>query len=298
VHFRIASIVAPALIAFAALLSALPAFAQAPTTPPPGGDGAAAPAAAPAPSPAPAAAPAGDPAPAPAEKTDPLPTIGGGGMSDYGVTEGAVPPGGTIEWATRRKIRVIQKRATLKQGRHGISINAGVVPNDDFFAYVAGGLAYSYYFSEDLALDINAAYTLEAKTSLEGSLTASRANGLGPGLQVRLPETLVGYGTASATWYLLHGKLGFFDTRLTEFDVGLNFGIGASATFVQGKSKQDQAYRVKPNGNLGIAALFYLGERWALRADYKQIFYPKDGGGVSFPIAVTLGLAWFTAPLD
>lgn len=264
--------------------------------------------AAPAPDAAPAddAPPAGSPDPAAAAADKPkaddktgTPAVGAtSDMGSYGVADGDVPPGGTLAWAGRRKIKVIQKRAILKQGRHGLSLLGGVVPNDDFFAYVTGGLGYNYYFSEDLALDIVGAYTLEAKTSLEGGLTAPRGAGAGPGLIVRLPETLVGYTAASVTWYLLHGKLAFFTTRLTEFDVGLNFGIGGNMTFIQGKSAADQVYRVKPNGSVGINMLFYLSERLALRVDYKQLFYPKDGGGVSFPIATTLGLAWFTAPLD
>jgi len=290
------------LLLTAALLAPASLLAQ-PADLPAGGDAAPAPAPkpadpapAPAPAPDPAPAPAADPAPA-AKKSD-APVVGGTDMSAYGVSEGDVPPGGTIDWAKRRRIRVIQKRAILKQGRHGLSLYGGVVPNDDFFAYVAGGLGYSYYFSEDLALDITAAYTQDAKTALEGSLTADRLTGQGPGLDVRLPETLVGYSAASVTWYLLHGKLGFFQTQLTEFDAGFNFGIGGNMTFVQGKSAADQAYTIKPNGNIGLTMLFYLGERWAMRVDYKQFFYPKDGGGVSFPISTTFGLSWFTAPLD
>lgn len=262
-------------------------------TPPDDGGGAAEPAAT-----GDGMAPSGgaDSAPAAAEAKSDIPDVtAGSSMSAYGVSDGAVPPGGTIEWATRRKIRVIQKREVLKQGRHGFSLNLGVVPNDDFFAYATGALGYSYYFSEDLALELVGAGTYPSKTSLEASLQASRPDG--PDLIVRLPETLRGYTSAAVTWYFLHGKLGFFDTNLIEFDAGINFGIGANATFAEEKDGATSLL-IKPNGNIGLAMLFYVGERWAIRWDYKQLFYPMKGGGVAFPISTTLGLAWFTAPIE
>ena len=140
-----------------------------------------APAAKPAdPAPAPAeAAPPADPVPAPAApapKAAPAavaaPAIGdiGGDLKGYGVSDDAVPPGGRMDWAKRRRIRVIQKRAMLKEARHQFTLLGGVVPNDDFFAYIAMGLAYNYYFSEALALEISAAYTLDQKTSLEDEI--------------------------------------------------------------------------------------------------------------------------------
>ncbi len=213
-------------------------------------------------------------------------------MAGYGVNEAAVPPGGRMDWAERRKIRVIQKRAMLKEARHQFSLLGGVVPNDDFFAYISMGLAYNYYFSEALSLEISAAYTLDQKTSLEEALTEGRPEG--PSLLVRLPQTLESYASGAVIWNLLHGKLGFFETRLTEFDFGLVFGIGANTTIIQGKGQQQTARKIDANGNVGFSGLFYLSENWALRVDYRQFFYPKEGGGVSFPIATTLGLSYFT----
>lgn len=307
----------PTALAGLLLLASSPAYAQAADDGQPPADPAPADSApadsAPADAP-PADAPGSDPAADPAggadgagtDSADPAagantkdmtaPAVGGPtDMSAYGVTEGAVPPGGTIEWAQRRKIQIIQKRNVLKQGRHAFTLNAGVVPNDDFFAYVAGGLGYSYFFSEDLALELAGSYTFPAKTSLQASLEASRPDG--PDLIVRLPETLRGYSSAALSWYVLHGKLGFFTTNLIEFDVGVNFGVGANATFAE-KKDGETLLLIKPNGNIGLSMLFYMSERWAFRFDYKQLFYPMEGGGVAFPISTTLGLAFFTAPLD
>ena len=217
----------------------------------------------------------------------------GADLSGYGVSDDAVPPGGRMDWARRRQIRVIQKRAMLKEARHQFTLLGGVVPNDDFFAYIAMGLAYNYYFSEAFSLDFSAAYTLDQKTSLEDTLEEGRPEG--PSLLVRLPQTLESYAAVAVIWNLLHGKLGFFDTRLSEFDFGLVFGLGANTTIIQGKGEGQVLRKIDANGNVGACGLFYLSENWALRVDYRQFFYPKEGGGVSFPISATLGLSYFTA---
>ena len=233
-------------------------------------------------------------APEAAAPADSAPNVGDAGadLSGYGVSDDAVPPGGRMDWAKRRQIRVIQKRAMLKEDRHQFTLMGGIVPNDDFFAYIAMGLAYNYYFSEAFSLDISAAYTLDQKTSLEGSLEEGRPEG--PSLLVRLPQTLESYAAVAVIWNLLHGKLGFFDTRLSEFDFGLVFGLGANTTIIQGKGESQVLRKIDANGNVGACGLFYMSDNWALRVDYRQFFYPKEGGGVSFPISATLGLSYFT----
>jgi len=262
------------------------AHAQAAAEPPP----AEKPAAAPAPAKAPEAAPAEAAKPDAESAPDVAPDVGGG-MELYGVRDDEVPLGGRLEWARRREIRVIQKRTVLKEGRHGISLAAGVVPNDDFFTYIAGGLGYMYYFSEDFALKVHGAYTYDQKTSLQPGLEKTVPEG--PDLTVRLPETLQAYALAGIDWNLLHGKLGFFETRLTEFDIALNFGVGGVAT-----QRTEQGREAKPAfgpaGNVGLGLQFYLSNNWAVRMDYHQLFYAKFEGGVSFPIATTLALTWFT----
>ena len=268
----------------------------------------------PAPAPTPEAPPAAQPAAAPeakpadAKPPEAIPEIGGSAESAYGITDDAVPAGSRLDWAARREIRVIQKRAILKEGRHGLSFSAGVVPNDDFFAYVTLGLGYQYYFSEDLALRIRTMYTADTKTSLQDSLQAKVP--LGPQVIVRLPQTLTGFALAGVDWNLLHGKLGFFTTRLIEFDLSLNFGVGAVVTAIRDKGREDSPiFAPAPAGNVGATMQIYITDRLALGFDYTQLFYPKmfdlfSGAshenitGVSHPLATTLTLTWFTAGLQ
>lgn len=273
----------------------------------------------PADKPAAAPAPAAEEAPpaAPGSAVGNAPAVGNVVEDAYGISDDAVPPGSRLDWAARREIRVIQKRAMLKEGRHGISIFTGVVPNDDFFTYVALGLGYRYYFSEDFALHIRGTYTPPVKTGLQPLLEKSRADEPpGLGLIVRLPQTLLGYGLAGVDWNLLHGKLGFFSTRLIEFDFALNFGVGMVLTQIIDQGKESQPVNVfDPAGNVGATLQIYLSDRFALGLDYTQLFYPKlrdifaqvppgqssahpGAGGVSHPLAATVTLTWFTAGLD
>ncbi len=243
--------------------------------------------------------------PAKAKKGEDMPDLGTAGGVDqdiYGIGDDVVPPGSRMEWAVRRDIRVVQKRAVIKEGRHGFSLITGVVPNDDFWTYVVGGLGYNYYVSEDLALAVHGAYTADIASSLPGKLQGKRDDG-GYELKVRLPQTLLGYASAGADWNLMHGKIRFFSTRLFEFDLALCVGIGAIATKVTVQNAVDAKTRVDPGGNVGGYAQFYLTERLAFRIDFHQLFYPayddkKDTptGGLSHPLATTIALTYFTAP--
>lgn len=240
-----------------------------------------------------------------AKKTkEAMPDLGGasGGEVDvYGIGDDLVPPGSRMDWAKRRDIRVVQKREVVKEGRHGLSVLAGVVPNDDFWTYISGGLGYNYYFSEDLALNVHAVYTYDKATSLRTKLESNRPEGYE--LQVRLPQTLVGYTSAGIDWNLLHGKIGFFGTKLGEFDMALCFGVGAVSTKVTTQQFPAGIMRIDAAGNVGGYLQFYLSERFALRLDYHHLFYPAfddakndSSGGLARPLAVTAALTWFTAP--
>lgn len=238
-----------------------------------------------------------------AKPTVAMPDLGGasGDQDIYGLSDDLVPPGSRLDWAKRRDIKVVQKRSVVKEGRHGLSLLIGAVPNDDFWTYITAGLGYNYYFSEDLALNVHGVYTAEQATSLRNKLQGQRPEGFE--LQVRLPQTLTAYGSAGADWNLLHGKIGFFGTQLGEFDVALCFGVGAVVTTVTTQAFPLGKQRIDAAGNVGASAQFYLSEHFALRADYHQLFYPgfndqknDASGGLAHPLAVFIGLTYFTAP--
>ncbi len=252
---------------------------------------------------APADAPAADAPPAdagkkaaahPAKADDKMADLLGANGDLYGNVDESVPVGGNLEWANRRSIRVVQKRGFIKESRHGFSLLGGAVPNDDFFVYPLVGAGYQYFFSEDIALDVHSVYSFYNESQLKGALTKERPDG--PGLTVRLPQALRGYASAGADWYLLHGKLGFFSTHLTEFDLALTFGLGAVWTEITAEGGAiTQQFR--PAGEVGADLMFYLSDNFALKMGYRQNFYPSFIRGVSYPISATMAVSYFTDAL-
>ncbi len=294
-------------LALAAALVPAPSWADDPPVDPPKADPApAAPAADPAPEPKaePAPEPKAEPAkPEPKAKPAPMPDLGGGASDQdvYGISDDLVPPGSRLDWAKKRDIKVVQKRAVVKDGRHGMSLLVGAVPNDDFWTYLSAGLGYNYYLSEDLALNVHGIYTYNQATSLGTKLEGQRPEGFE--LTVRLPQTLTSYASAGVDWNLLHGKIGFFGTMLGEFDVALCFGVGAVLTRVTTQEHPQGEQRIDAAGKAGASAQFYLSEHFALRADYHQLFYPKFNdkngkadAGLAHPLSVVIGLTYFTSP--
>ena len=52
-----------------------------------------------------------------------------------------------LYWADKRKIDAIQKRNFLKESRHEFTLHTGIVPNDEFYTYIAMGGRYTYFFA-------------------------------------------------------------------------------------------------------------------------------------------------------
>jgi hypothetical protein len=138
---------------------------------------------------------------------------------------------------------------------------------------------------------------------LRDKLQSKRPDGFE--LNVRLPQTLQAYTTAGVDWNLMHGKFSFFGTGLNEFDAALSFGIGGVYTRVTKKGVIEPAYRFDAAGSVGTYLQFYIAERWALRANIQQLYYPAfddvkndASAGLSKPVSVTVSLTWFTAPAE
>ncbi|GMV43485.1 MAG: hypothetical protein AMXMBFR64_52010 [Myxococcales bacterium] len=199
-------------------------------------------------------------------------------------------------WGERRDIRTIQKREFLKDTRHEFSIFTGVVPNDDFKVYIPIGGRYDYYFSEDIGLEISGAYLFAVETKLREFLTDQFESGGGVDAQIFLTETLKWYASADVKWSPFHGKVGLFTTKLFHFDFYIAAGVGVVGTEVdppgQNAPNSDE-YKIA--GNVGAGAAGFVNDWLAIRIDYRHFFYEFQGGGLSYPAEITLGVSFFTA---
>ncbi len=196
-------------------------------------------------------------------------------------------------WGRERDIRVIEKRAFEKDGRHEFSLLVGIAPNDPFFNYYPVGLRYDYYFLESLALEVAGAYVFHPESNLRSFITKTfRAGGL---KGVRLPQRVEWYAGANVYWAPIYGKLAIFTSKISSFDLGFILGAAAIGSHVA----EAGVFKRKSNPDVaGVAGLgfhFYLTELLALRADYRHYVFKAYDGGARFMAEITLGFAVFTA---
>lgn len=193
-------------------------------------------------------------------------------------------------WGTEmREVQVLQKRKYRKEDRYEFELFSGVIPNDEFTTYVPLGGRADYFFAEDFGVELWGSYLIRISSDLEDFLESN----FNQSLLVELPQKLSWLAGANFLWSPIHGKVGFFTDKLAHFDMHLAFGVGVVGTDVtklaQTESKIDVA------GNVGLGLRFFLSESVALRFDYRQYFYAADGGGLSHPAELTLGVSFFTS---
>ncbi len=193
-------------------------------------------------------------------------------------------------WGTEmREVQVLQKRKYRKEDRYEFELFTGVIPNDEFTTYVPLGGRADYFFAEDFGVELWGSYLIRISSDLKDFLESN----FNQSLLVELPQQLTWLAGANFLWSPIHGKIGFFTDKLAHFDMHLAFGVGVVGTSVtklaQTESKVDVA------GNVGLGLRFFLSESIALRFDYRQYFYAADGGGLSHPAELTLGVSFFTS---
>lgn len=194
-------------------------------------------------------------------------------------------------WGKKRDVRVIQKRLFLKDGRWEFTPFGGIIPNDEFFLYGPLGLRVAYFIDEDFSIEVNGAYLVSGRSDLEEFLEDPE---IGLGLIVDLPQQLEWYAGANGTWSPIHGKFGIFTTKLTHFDIFLSFGAGAIGTKTFVRDEFDSR-KVDIQGNLGLGFRLFLLDWLALRLEYRHYIYMAEGGGVSYPAELSLGVSFFTS---
>lgn len=193
-------------------------------------------------------------------------------------------------WGTEmREVAVLQKRLYRKEDRHEFSLYTGVIPNDDFYSYYPIGARWDFYFAEDFGTEVWGSYLIRTASGLESFLEANFNNSL----LVDVPQSLQWLAGANFLWSPIHGKIGFFTDKLAHFDVHLAFGVGAIGTTV--REPGGEKGKVDISGNIGLGMRFYLSEDISVRFDYRQFFYPAEGGGLSHPAELTLAFSFWTA---
>jgi outer membrane beta-barrel protein len=183
------------------------------------------------------------------------------------------------ELNARRRYRGVQKRLFQKAGRHEISAMGGLYAADLLSSsYLLQG-AYSFHFTEDLALEAGFGYT-RAESSLveiietDTSFTALRL------------DTPVYIYQGHLVWTLAYGKLRWLSGSVSRFD--LNVALGGGVTDNQ------TAQGLTVSGGFGLKLFF--GSWFALRLDVRDQVLQQELLGESEIVnnlAATLGLSVF-----
>ena len=202
-------------------------------------------------------------------------------------------------WADKRKVDAIQKRGFLKEARHEFTVHTGVIPNDEFYTYISMGGRYSYFFAEDIGMELWATYEHALETGFE-ALLEDRAEDL---LKVEVPQSVMLLAGVNAVWSPLHGKFAMFDSSLVHFDAYLSLGAGFILTQIRDLVGTEEALEPDMAGNVGMGFRIFLSDWVSLRTDMRQYFYPAwDPQGeatskVAHPFEITLGVSlWTSAP--
>jgi outer membrane beta-barrel protein len=183
------------------------------------------------------------------------------------------------ELNARRKYRGVQQRLFQKAGRHELSVQAGWYAADLLSSSYLLTAAYTFHFSEDLALEASFGYT-RADSKLvrivqdETSFTALRLN------------TPVYLYMGHLLWSIAYGKVRWFEGGISRFDLHLAFGGGVT----------DNQSAQGLTGSFGLGFSLYMAEWFALRFDVRDQVLPQELLGhaqLVNNIAALLGLSLF-----
>jgi outer membrane beta-barrel protein len=154
-----------------------------------------------------------------------------------------------------RHYRGVQERLFTKAFRHELSVMGGIYAADLYSSSWLAGGAYTFHFSEDLALEASVQFT-----RFRSAVTDS--------YEQRYPQIALQENPDKAgrlyfghiVWSFAYGKLRWMGDGISRFD--LNLALGAGAT--------DDSTSLGVTGSAGIGAKLYFGHWFSVRFDVRD----------------------------
>jgi outer membrane beta-barrel protein len=154
-----------------------------------------------------------------------------------------------------RHYRGVEDRLFTKAFRHELSIMGGYYAADLFSSNWLAGGAYTFHFSEDLALEASYQYT-----QFHSAVTDSYERRY-PQIQViNNPSANANLYFGHLIWTLAYGKLRWMGDGISRFDLNLAFGAGVT---------DDQTSR-GATGSAGMGLKLFFGKWFAVRFDARD----------------------------
>jgi outer membrane beta-barrel protein len=192
-------------------------------------------------------------------------------------------------WGKTRKIKVVQKRLFIKDKAMEALIHGGMIPNDDFLVYYSTGIRFGYHFTESLMVEGSYTHLFDAPSELSDFLEGSDI-----GLRrADIREIMKLYYNVSVLWSPIYGKISLLGQKLTHFDTYIGLGMGLYHTDAQESDENPipQA-QVKPGGLVSLGFRWHLTDDFNIRTEYRNHFFQKALGGVSFPVEINLAVGF------
>jgi outer membrane beta-barrel protein len=180
-----------------------------------------------------------------------------------------------------RHYRGVEDRLFQKAFRHELSILGGYYAADLYSSNWLVGGAYTFHFSEDLALEASFEYT-----RFRSSVTDA--------YEMRYPQIMIESSTNNPgklyfghlIYTFAYGKLRWFGGGITHFDFNLALGAGVT----------DDTTALGVTGSAGIGAKLFFGKWFALRWDLRDHVLQEELVGLHElvnDVVVTLGASLF-----
>jgi outer membrane beta-barrel protein len=154
-----------------------------------------------------------------------------------------------------RHYRGVEDRLFTKAFRHEISVMGGYYAADLYSSNWLASGAYTFHFSEDLALEASFAYT-----RFRSAVTDT--------YEARYPEVQITQSTNNPgklyfghiVWSFAYGKVRWMGGGISRFDFNLALGAGVT----------DDSTALGVTGSAGLGAKLYFGKWFALRWDVRD----------------------------
>lgn len=192
-------------------------------------------------------------------------------------------------WGKRREVKVVQRRSYIKDGKIDVTLNGGIVPNDDFLVYYLTGLNVGYHFAESFAVEgsFNAAF--ESLSGLSNYLKNESSIGL---KDAQIREFIKFFYNVSVLWSPIYGKISVLGSKLAHFGMYTGLGLGMMHTEgYENPENPEPQPQTKPAANVIAGFRWHLTDQFSLRTEYRHFFFEKIGSSeASTPIALNFGL--------
>jgi outer membrane beta-barrel protein len=216
--------------------------------------------------------------------------------SEMDETEGEIiTPEGQIKkdlalfWGKKREVKVVQRRTYLKDSKIDVTLNGGIIPNDDFLVYYLTGVNVGYHFAESFAVEGSFNMAFDQLSGLSDYLRNESDIGL-KNAQIR--EFIKYFYNVSVLWSPIYGKVSILGQKLAHFGIYTGLGLGMMHTEgYESPENPDSQPQTKPAANAIIGFRWHLTDMFSLRTEYRHYFFEKIAASeLSTPIALNLGL--------